>query len=82
MFWKEQKKIRVSLLSENHFLCYDNRMAREKKARSAIKDVISREYTINLHKVCNILRVVSALTCEKYIRLMYGAILQSRSYFW
>lgn len=26
-------------------------MAREKKARSAIKDVISREYTINLHKV-------------------------------
>lgn len=26
-------------------------MAREKKARSAIKDVIAREYTINLHKV-------------------------------
>merc|ERR1712149_109661 len=25
-------------------------MAREKKARSAIKDVIAREYTINLHK--------------------------------
>merc|ERR1711863_166078 len=25
-------------------------MAREKKARSAIKDVVSREYTINLHK--------------------------------
>ena len=28
-----------------------SRMAREKKTRSAIKDVISREYTINLHKV-------------------------------
>ena len=26
-------------------------MAREKKARSAIKDVIAREYTVNLHKV-------------------------------
>merc|ERR1712127_643594 len=25
-------------------------MAREKKARSAIKDVIAREYTVNLHK--------------------------------
>ena len=23
------------------------------KPRSAIKDVVSREYTINLHKVCN-----------------------------
>ena len=26
-------------------------MARDKKPRSAIKDVVSREYTINLHKV-------------------------------
>merc|ERR1712131_139295 len=27
-----------------------NKMARDKKPRSAIKDVVSREYTINLHK--------------------------------
>merc|ERR1712131_349653 len=27
-----------------------NIMARDKKPRSAIKDVVSREYTINLHK--------------------------------
>merc|ERR1712200_179738 len=27
-----------------------NKMARDKKPRSAIKDVVSREYTVNLHK--------------------------------
>merc|ERR1712180_241728 len=34
---------------ESDFDCLTE-MTREKKARSAIKDVISREYTINLHK--------------------------------
>merc|ERR1712088_220109 len=34
---------------ESNFDCLTE-MARDKKTRSAIKDVISREYTINLHK--------------------------------
>merc|ERR1712173_390799 len=34
---------------ESDFDCLTE-MTREKKARSAIKDAISREYTINLHK--------------------------------
>merc|ERR1712039_702008 len=34
---------------ESDFDCLTE-MTREKKARSTIKDVISREYTINLHK--------------------------------
>lgn len=40
-----------------------------KKTRSAIADVVSREYTINLHKrVCCTPSLSSSLTCDDSIR--------------
>ena len=41
-------------------------MAREKKARSAIKDVIAREYTINLHKVTSSLIFMNFNLCKGF----------------